>query len=472
MNSTLLPQSPFIRNLIIFVTITTLLPVIGLTFAFRSAGTGTVVLTILIGLCYAAGCAAIARMTAIKEIETREAGRVADGAKTETLIQSIKSQQHTIVEKIEGHAKKIDATTDSQIQLTVKMIGCINESVKEVGSSSMIIDGMSDTFNSISSTSEEISSNIRAVANAAEEISTNINTIATSAEEMSTNLSSVANTTEEMSSNVKVIDHAIKEMSSSINGVAENAREAATVANTATDAAKSATEIMSQLGSSATEIGKVINVIQVIAQQTNLLALNATIEAASAGEAGKGFAVVATEVKELARQTAHATEDITNKIQGIQSNTQNAITAIRQIAEIISRINDFQRTISKRVDEQTRVTGDISRNVTEAAAGINHIAANIGQSSSGANEVSKGISEIASGANDVARNVAEAANGATDIASKLAESTVMFAETKRYMKRAKDSATSASKEMNTLNISVDTIGDAVREMTALFSQSK
>ena len=134
---------------------------------------------------------------------------------------------------------------------------------------------------------------------------------------------------------------------------------------------------VAKLGESSAEIGNVIKVITSIAQQTNLLALNATIEAARAGEAGKGFAVVANEVKELAKQTAKATEDISRKIEAIQNDTKGAVEAIAQIGKIINQINDIQNTIASAVEEQTATTGEISRNVAEAAKGSNEIAQNI-----------------------------------------------------------------------------------------------
>ncbi len=134
---------------------------------------------------------------------------------------------------------------------------------------------------------------------------------------------------------------------------------------------------VSNLGESSAEIGNVVKVITSIAEQTNLLALNATIEAARAGEAGKGFAVVANEVKELAQETARATEDIARRVEAIQSDTTGAVDAINRISAIIERINDFQTTISSAVEEQTATTAEMSRNVTEASTGAVQIAKNI-----------------------------------------------------------------------------------------------
>src|SRR5437870_8081303 len=167
------------------------------------------------------------------------------------------------------------------------------------------------------------------------------------------------------------------ELSSTINEISKNASEAARVAGEAVQTAEAANATIGKLGESSSEIGKVIKVITSIAEQTNLLALNATIEAARAGEAGKGFAVVANEVKELAKETAKATEDISRKIEAIQADTRGAVEAIGQISGVITQINDISNTIASAVEEQTATTNEIARNVTEAARGGSQVAENI-----------------------------------------------------------------------------------------------
>jgi methyl-accepting chemotaxis protein len=160
---------------------------------------------------------------------------------------------------------------------------------------------------------------------------------------------------------------------------------------------------VAKLGESSAEIGNVIKVITSIAQQTNLLALNATIEAARAGEAGKGFAVVANEVKELANQTAKATEDISRKIEAIQGDTKGAVEAITQIGKIINQINDLQNTIASAVEEQTATTGEISRNVAEAALGSNEIAQNITGVAQAARSTTEGASNTKTSADELSK---------------------------------------------------------------------
>src|SRR5579884_3876613 len=166
-------------------------------------------------------------------------------------------------------------------------------------------------------------------------------------------------------------------MLASIREISKSANEAALIASRAVTTADATNKTVARLGDSSLEIGKVIKVITSIAQQTNLLALNATIEAARAGEAGKGFAVVANEVKELAKETARATEDIGQKIEAIQHDTRVSVDAIAQIGNIIKEINDISNNIAAAVEEQTVTTNEISRNVTEAANGTTDIASNI-----------------------------------------------------------------------------------------------
>ena len=210
---------------------------------------------------------------------------------------------------------------------------------------------------------------------------------------------------EQVSTNVSIVATGAEEMRVSIREIAKSANAAAHVASNAVSVANSTNRTIAKLGESSNDIGKVVKVITSIAQQTNLLALNAAIEAARAGEAGKGFAVVANEVKELAKETAKATEEIGKKIETIQGDTKGAIAAIAEIGTIINQISDISNTIASAVEEQTATTQEISRNVSEAAKGTGEIAQNIAgvaeaaqQTTSGANETqsaAKSLSETA-----------------------------------------------------------------------------
>jgi methyl-accepting chemotaxis protein len=191
-------------------------------------------------------------------------------------------------------------------------------------------------------------------------------------------------------------------MTSTIQSIATNAHEAATVASSAVQTAQAANTTIGKLGESSREIGEVIKVITSIAQQTNLLALNATIEAARAGEAGKGFAVVANEVKELAKQTAKATKDISRKINAIQTDTKGAVDAIGTISQVITTINDISGTIATAVEEQSATTNEMTRNVADAAKGSGEITHNIAGVAEAARSTSSSSQESLKASNELA----------------------------------------------------------------------
>ncbi|BCJ52589.1 chemotaxis protein [Actinoplanes sp. NBRC 14428] len=201
--------------------------------------------------------------------------------------------------------------------------------------------------------------------------------IGESAREAAAQASLVAGAADDVSGSVQTVAAGSDEMGASIREIAQNANDAALVASDAVGVAETTNQTVSKLGTSSAEIGDVVKVITAIAEQTNLLALNATIEAARAGEAGKGFAVVASEVKDLAQETAKATEDISRRVETIQADTAGAVAAIGEISQIIQRINDYQVTIASAVEEQTATTAEMSRSIGEAAGGSSTIAANI-----------------------------------------------------------------------------------------------
>jgi methyl-accepting chemotaxis protein len=193
------------------------------------------------------------------------------------------------------------------------------------------------------------------------------------------------------------------QMESAIREIAHNATEAARVAHQAVDVAGATTATVGKLGDSSEEIATVVKLINGIAEQTNLLALNATIEAARAGEAGKGFAVVASEVKELAQETARATEDISRRVEAIQADTSGAVEAISRISTVIGEINDFQATIAAAVEEQTATTNEMNRNVAEAAHGTQGIAAAISGLAAGTQETNQRVADAQRAAGELAR---------------------------------------------------------------------
>ncbi len=245
----------------------------------------------------------------------------------------------------------------------------------------------------LAGSANELSATATQLASGAEETTNQSNTVAAAAEEMSTNMNGVAAATEQMSANVRVVASAVEELTASITEVARSAEQAANVAGTAASLAGDGNARIGELGTAASEIGKVVEVIQDIAEQTSLLALNATIEAARAGDAGKGFAVVATEVKELAKQTAAATEDIRRRIEGIQSSTGQAVRSIGEITEVIKKVNDVSHTIASAVEEQSITTREIAKNVAETSTAAATVARGVAESASVTREIAKNIVE-------------------------------------------------------------------------------
>jgi len=270
----------------------------------------------------------------------------------------------------------------------------------EIGQASLALNRMKNNLHEVI---QSIAGSAVQVASASEELNTTSQQITANSEETSAQADVVSKAAHAVSQNLQTVATGSEEMGASIKEIAKNATEAAKVATSAVKVAEEATATVSKLGDSSTEIGQVIKVITSIAQQTNLLALNATIEAARAGEAGKGFAVVANEVKELAKETAKATEDISRKIEAIQTDTKAAVDAIASISGVIHQINDISNTIATAVEEQNATTNEMSRNVSEAAQGSGEITNNI----AGVAEATQGTTRGASDTQKASQQLVE-----------------------------------------------------------------
>ena len=278
---------------------------------------------------------------------------------------------------------------------------------KYAGDFDVLANAVNTLSKSVRSALEQIGRNVAALASSSEELNKVSQSMGSSADETATQASVVSAAAEQVSNNVQTVATGADEMSASIKEIAKNTAEATRVASSAVRTAEVTNETISKLGQSSAEIGQVIKVITSIAQQTNLLALNATIEAARAGEAGKGFAVVANEVKELAKETAKATEDISRKIEAIQGDTNGAVSAINQISQVIGQISDIQTTIASAIEEQSATTNEIGRTLAEAAKGSTDISKNIGGVAEAARATTVGATDTSNSAHSLEKMAVE-----------------------------------------------------------------
>ena len=269
----------------------------------------------------------------------------------------------------------------------------------EVGEMSQALN---TTVERISGVVREIGEESVNVANASEEFSAVSQQISANSEETSAQANVVVTATDQVNRGLQTVAASTEEMSTTIKEIAKSATEAARVADGAMRTAAETNAIVAKLGESSGEIGQVIKVITSIAQKTDLLALNATVEAARAGDVGAGFAVVANEVKELAKQTATATEDISRKIEAIQSDAKSAAAAIGSISGVIGQVNDISGTIATAVEEQSATTSEMSRNVAEAARGAGEVVQNIQGVAQAADSTSHGATDSQKAAKSLA----------------------------------------------------------------------
>jgi len=334
-------------------------------------------------------------------------GRIIDPLKKAvTMLQDIAEGEGNLTVRLEGGSRDEIGELAKWFNIFIeKLQVMVSEIAEYAGKLSTSSADLSSLSSQMVSSAEQVSSQSSSVAGATEEMSANINAIASAAEEMSMNVQSISSSAEQMSQNVDSVAAAIEENSMELADVARFARDGSDIAETANKKSVSAMKSIELLGKVAQDIGDVTSVIKRIAKQTNLLALNATIEAASAGDAGKGFAVVANEIKELADQSAKAAQDIALRIKGVQTNTEEVVKVIDEIANIINHINESSALIAKSVEQQKATANEISGNVHQAGTGTNNIAI--------------AISEVATGSNSMASSAAEAAKGVTEVSARI-----------------------------------------------------
>lgn len=307
--------------------------------------------------------------------------------------------------------KRLEVTTKDELG---DLSSHLNTFIKRLNS---IIVNITSNAETVTAASREMLNASEKVSGGTEALSQKAHLVATASEEMSSNMNSVAAASEEAATNIGIVANSASNMQQTLGAVADNCERAKTISTDAATQADTAAERVNFLGTAAQEISKVTETITDIAEQTNLLALNATIEAARAGDAGKGFAVVAGEIKELARQTASATQDIKERILKIQSFTEDTVLDVTKISTVITDVNGIVLTIADSVEEQSVNATEVAENIGQASTGITEVNENVSQSS----QVSSEIAQDIAGVNSVAEEMSSTSTTLNQSATELSE---------------------------------------------------
>jgi len=284
-----------------------------------------------------------------------------------------------------------------------------------IGNLRQMIQGISGGVQVLSSSSAELSANSEDMSHGSQQASGRAHAVAAAAEQMTANITSVAAGMEQATTNLSNVSSSTEQMTATIGEIATNSEKARRITEEAARQAARISEQMNLLGAAAQEIGKVTETITEISSQTNLLALNATIEAARAGAAGKGFAVVANEIKELAQQTAAATEDIKGRIAGVQSSTSGGIAEIGKVSQVIHEVSDIVSSIAAAIEEQSTVTVDIAGHIAEASNGVRDASRRVSETSQGTAEITREIAGVDQSAGQMVEGIEQVRTSATEL---------------------------------------------------------
>lgn len=289
-----------------------------------------------------------------------------------------------------------------------------------IGKIQLIITDVTQNAEKLTGSSKELAAIAYHLSDSANQTSEKAMTVSSASEEMSATITSVAGIMEQTAGNLNIVASGTEEMTSTIREIANTTEKGRQIAEDAVGQTTNATKQIEELGTAAIQIGRVVETITEISEQVNLLALNATIEAARAGEAGKGFAVVANEIKELAKQTAGASGEIKQQIEGIQVSTQGSVTEINSIASVVNEVNSLVSTIATAVEEQSVTTQEIAGNVARASEGVDEVNNTVGETSQVANSITVDIAEVTKAADEMT-NASSKVNSSSQQLSQLAE---------------------------------------------------
>jgi methyl-accepting chemotaxis protein len=305
--------------------------------------------------------------------------------------------------------REVDITRSDELGT---LANAINSSIANLR---RLLVNMQQSSERLMQSSQSLNETSQAQAAVAEETTAQATTVATAGEELSASTRSMADASARINNSASGVAAAMEEMSASIQEVASNSTKGAEISHHADQQARSTKQLMSQLDESSRQISKIVDIINHIAEQTNLLALNASIEAASAGEAGRGFAVVANEVKELARQSASASEEIRRQIELIQKNATSAVGAIDEVSRVIQQVSQMTSSIAAAVEEQSATVSEVTRSLSDVSASTSQLSDNIRHAASGAEEVSRNIRGVSEASQETAKGASSTSAAATEL---------------------------------------------------------
>lgn len=349
----------------------------------------------------------------------------------------------------------VAAALVSSSEATDMKTGTVRSTVEEISAgieeSAAAMSYTSTNMNSIASSVEEMSGTIRSLASASEETSTSVEQVNGILGQISGSIDGVSDSAKDVSSSVNSIVTAVKEINISLNEISKNCERSIHITANAGARTQDTNTIIGKLNNSSKQIGRIVGIINNIADQTNMLALNAAIEAAGAGEAGKGFAVVANEVKELSKQTAEATEEISLQIETMQENMSGAVKAVETITEVIKEITGITGTIAAAVTEQSATTGDISNAVVRSAEKIGYMTREIVDTAANTQAVSRSLKEASKVVREIAHSISELSSASNEVAENTEKSSLKVSEVAATSNEISNGAIEIAKDIHEIN---------------------